>query len=130
VNLLPRGYRRFRVRNRDYWYAGGAFYGRYGRNYRVIVAPIGAVIRVLPAWYDVVWYRGERLYYCDGVFYREEPYGGGYVVIPAPYGVEVPYLPAGYREVWRGPDLYYDWNGTYYRPVRRSGVTFFLNVRF
>jgi len=129
INVLPRGRRTIRVRGHDYWYDDGAFYGRYGRGYRVIAAPIGAVVLVLPAFHDVVWFRGERLFYYDGVFFRANRHGPGYVVIPTPYGVEVPYLPDGYREVWRGGRRYYHSYGVHYRPVHRSGITFYLSVR-
>ena len=94
----------------------------------MVRAPIGAVVLVLPRHHEALWFRGERLFYHDGVFYQGHR-RGGYVVIPAPYGVEVPYLPAGYREVWRGGSRYYHSHGVHYRPVRRSGVTFFLSVR-
>lgn len=95
----------------------------------MVVAPIGAVIRVLPPGYEAIWFRGERIFYYDGVFYRANRYGSGYRVIRAPYGIEVPYLPAGFSEVWHGGSRYYHARGVHYRPVRRSGVTFFLSVR-
>ena len=126
--MLPRGYHSLRVRGRNYWYHDGAYYGRYGRSYRVVSAPIGAVVLVLPLYHEVIWFGGERLFYHDGVFYRNHRHGG-YIIIPAPYGVEVPYLPDGYREVWRGGSRYYHSHGVYYRPIQRSGVTFFLSVR-
>lgn len=95
----------------------------------MVVPPVGALIRVLPPGYDAIWFRGERIFYFDGTFYRGNRHGPGYRVIPAPYGVEVPYLPAGSREVRRGGSRYYHARGVHYRPVRRSGVTFFLSVR-
>lgn len=129
VNFLPRGHRSIHVHGRDYWYHDGAYYGSYGRGYRVITAPVGAVVLVLPRYHEVIWFRGERLFYYDGVFYRADRRGRGYIVIGAPYGVEVPYLPDGYGEVWHGGSLYYHSHGVHYRPVRRSGITFFLSVR-
>lgn len=127
--MLPRGHRHLHVGGRDYWYHAGAFYGRYDRGYRVVVAPIGAVVHILPIGYEAIWFRGERIFYYDGVFYEANRYGPGYRVIPAPYGIEVPYLPVGYSEIWRDGRRYYHSHGVHYRPVRRSGVTFFLSVR-
>jgi hypothetical protein len=106
------------------------FYGRYGNTYRVIRAPIGFVISALPLYHDVIWIGNRQVFYYDGVFYEYDRWRGGYVVIPAPYGVEVEYLPEEYDEVWHDDELYYHSRGVHYRPVHRSGVTFFLTVRF
>ena len=95
----------------------------------MIAAPIGLVVHVLPAYHEVIWFRGTRLYYYDGVFYERYRYGPGYVIVRAPYGVEVPYLPLGHQEIWRGGRRYYHAHGMHYRPIRRGGLTFFLSVR-
>ena len=130
VNVLPRRHTRIRVGGVYFYYSSGTYYRRYGSYYHVVMAPYGARVRYLPVGYQIIWVRGSRLFYYDGVFYRYDPYYGGYVVIDAPYGVEVEYLPEDYDEVWYGGEMFYYSRGVHYRPVHRSGLTFFLTVRF
>lgn len=119
-----------RGRDRHRWNRErGRFFGSYGRRDRAIRVPLGAIVLLLPRHHEVVRYRGERLFYHQGTFYRPHRHRRGYVVVPAPHGVEVPYLPDGYTEVWRDGVLYYHSHGVHYRPIRRLGLTFFLSVR-
>ena len=127
--MLPRRHTRIRVGAIHFYYSNGTYYRRYGRSYRVVHAPIGAWVRYLPVGHQVIWLDGRRVFYCDGVFYRYDPWFGHYRVIEAPYGVEVEYLPDEYEEVWYRGDMYYYSRGVHYRPIYRSGFTFFLTVR-
>lgn len=73
---------------------------------------VGYSVPVLPADSIAVPFRGGRLFFNAGVWYRLA--GPAFVVIRPPEGIVIPALPAGYATVWAGDRPYYYANDTYY----------------
>jgi hypothetical protein len=86
----------------DYRFNHGHYYPRRG-----------AVVRTLPPGYRPYFYRGNRLYYYDGVWYA--PGRRGFVIVRPPIGMYVPVLPRYYNTVWLGGIPYHYADDTFYR---------------
>jgi len=78
-------YRDIVVKDRHYFYRGGAFYDRGPNGYVVATAPIGASIDVLPGGYRVVRHNRIKYYVYGGIYYRFMPHDHAYVVVSAPF---------------------------------------------
>jgi hypothetical protein len=78
-------YRDIVVKDRHYFYRGGAFYDRGPNGYFVVTPPIGASIDVLPGGYRVVRHNRIKYYVYGGIYYRFMPHDHAYVVVSAPF---------------------------------------------
>ena len=92
----------------------------------MVHAPIGARVAWLPDGYETLWWRGEEYYYCDGIFYRYDPWDDLYVVVRAPLGIAVSYLPDYCMIRGRGMSRYATCGGVRYRPIMRDGLAVWL----
>jgi Ni/Co efflux regulator RcnB len=78
-------YREVVVKDRHYFYRGGAFYDRGPGGYVVVTAPIGARITVLPGGYRVIRHHRVRYYFFGGIYYKFVPSEHVYMVVSAPF---------------------------------------------
>lgn len=69
VRTLPKGYRRFVVGPKIYYYYYGTYYAKSNNEYQVVDAPMGAEIDSLPDGYQTVTVEGETYYELDGTYY-------------------------------------------------------------
>ena len=83
--MLPRDHHVIVVDQSHYFYTGGLFYrhDQAGRVYRMVPAPYGAVVTVLPHGCKTAYFKGIKHYYRDSVYYRPEIRSGrtAYVVV-------------------------------------------------
>jgi hypothetical protein len=78
-------YREVVVKDRHFFYRGGAFYERGPNGYVIATAPIGARIDVLPGGYTVIRHHGLRYFLFGGIYYKFLPHERAYVVVSAPF---------------------------------------------
>jgi len=141
VNSLHRNAYHFRHRGLNYRYDAGVFYRPYSHGYRVVRAPIGALILTLPIGYSTLRYNHQNYYYYNDVYYRPIRGTRGYRVVDRPYiaprpsryyeiGSTIRTLPVGAVEVIIDNVSYYEYANQYFRAQRRGGVTMYLVVDF
>lgn len=73
IHVLPVGYRRIVLGQRNYYYYYGTFYTQADKSdeYETIDAPVGAVVDALPDGYEVKIVNGTEYYVLDVVYYSE-----------------------------------------------------------
>jgi len=98
-----------------YRYEAGVYYAPYNGGYRVVPAPVQAVVPSLPAGYETVVVDGTQYLYYGGNFYI--PYQDSYQVTAAPPGAVVTNLPEGCEQVQMDNVTYLKYNNTYFQPV-------------
>ncbi|MCH9693597.1 MAG: hypothetical protein K0U72_03730 [Gammaproteobacteria bacterium] len=114
LKTLPSAHHRIRHRGKSYFYSSGRFYRHGSDGYVAIVAPLGAVIPVLPRDHLSFGVGVSRYFYFGGVYYR--PVDEGFVVIEKPENAETPasggsdrliiYPAAGQSDETRDKDRY------------------------
>nr|WP_305907764.1 DUF6515 family protein [Methylomarinum sp. Ch1-1]MDP4520543.1 hypothetical protein [Methylomarinum sp. Ch1-1] len=67
----------------------GFFYRPYRDQYRVVDAPIGAIVLSLPRLHFSLFFNGIEYFLAGDTYYRRHP--NGYIVVPNP----------GFRDAWR-----------------------------
>lgn len=65
-----------------FFYSEGIYYRRAGREYIVVEPPLGAVVRTLPPYYQIVSVNGVGYYLVEGTYYINT--AGGFQVVSAP----------------------------------------------
>ena len=85
VNTLHRDAYRFRHAGLNYRYRSGVFYRPYTHGYRVVSAPIGALILTLPIGYSTLSYNHQNYYHYNDVYYRQDRGVHGYRGVERPY---------------------------------------------
>jgi hypothetical protein len=106
----------------EYYYDQGIFYLKEKEGYTVVAAPVGAVIKTLPAGYETVVVdetTGVKNYYWGGTFY--EKISSGYKVVPPTSGTIVEHISDGGEEVKLGDITYVKLGETYYQPIQLNG---------
>lgn len=93
VRDLPPGYRTETISGTRYYYHNGTYYRPRSGGYVVVEAPrhgYGSppvyreqVIPRLPRGYREVYYRGNRYYQANDVYYQQR--GSGYIIVTRPY---------------------------------------------
>ncbi len=84
IKALPPQHVKVVVKDKDYFYHAGVWYGPGPDGYRVIVAPRGARVKVIPAGYTVVVYSGVTYYCYYGTYYRFDDQTTEYYVVSPP----------------------------------------------
>lgn len=82
---LPGGSVSISVGSGYFHYHAGNWYRPYGSYWRVVSAPVGVVVPVLPSVAVILRLGDVRYWYANGVYYRPHHHGG-YVVVAAPVG--------------------------------------------
>ena len=95
------------------------YYEPTSGGYKVVAAPVGATISVLPSGYSVIQAEGSSYYYYGGDYYIRN--NGSYRVVAPPIGAFVTNLPQGAAETTVNGNQYLFYNGTYYQPVYVDG---------
>jgi hypothetical protein len=127
VDRLPDGYRRFHLRDHDFFYFGGVYYDSGPSGYEVCAPPVDADIPELPPGAETIQVGDTVYYYAAGAFYVQQS-DGSFVVVAAPLGVTVSLLPPDATSVVINGAGYFQADGTYYEPVMQDGVTAYLTV--
>lgn len=119
VNRLPKGYAKFQHHGSRYCWVDGVWYQPQGREYQVVMPPVGIVVNVLPAYHEVVYVDNHPYYYYHGAFYSGDR--GRYEVVRPPIGVVIGWIPEGYRTMWINNVRYIELDGIIYMPLGRQG---------
>ncbi len=136
VSHLHRNAYRFRHGGHRYRYSQGLFYRPYNHGFRVVQAPIGAIILSLPIGYTHMRISDRDYYRYNDVYYQSEFGARGYRVVQNPYmncyqaGDIVDTLPLGASAVIIDNVRYYEHDNYYFRPQRRNGVQMYVVVNF
>jgi hypothetical protein len=77
------GYQEIRVGDVEYSFNDGQFFRRTPDGLEWTPAPLGAVIRALPADARTIWYQDQEFFECEEVYFRRTP--EGYRVVEAPW---------------------------------------------
>ncbi len=147
IHRLHRNSFRLSVGGLGYHYHRGAFYRPYRSGFRVVLAPIGAIIHTLPVGYVSVRLNNRNYYRYEDTYY--EPRGSSYRVVEVPtqyvqnnncnlnYQSDYRYqigdialnLPVGAIEVIIDGRSYYEADGQYFLQSWRDGKNVYEVVR-
>ncbi len=133
------GGNRYRLRHHglDYVYSSGAFYRPFGSGYRLVKAPIGAIVYTLPVNCTSVVYHDRNYYRYRDTFFVWEGRERGYRIVDAPrrYAYEhyrvgeiLETLPYGASAVIIDHVRYYEYHNQYFLPQKRAGVKLYVRV--
>ncbi len=137
-HLYPNAYR-FRHNGHRYAYNQGIFYRPYNQGFRVVEAPLGAIVLSLPIGNTHLRISNRDYYRYHDVYYQREFGVRGYRVVSNPYrsqtycyqvGSMVDTLPLGARDVIIDNVRYYEYENYYFKPQRRNGIQMYLVVNF
>ncbi len=84
VKVLPRVHAKLDVHGSEFHVQAGVFYRATAEGFRVVPAPVGAVVNALPSGFAPIELRGSLLYYFYGTYYKKLPAHKGYVVVEQP----------------------------------------------
>ncbi len=85
VSFLPHDCFSFYIGSSRYYYDDDVYYLRRGPEYVVVAPPVGAVVRTIPSYYELVMINGVPYYTNGGVYYVYTR--RGYQIVPAPVTV-------------------------------------------
>ena len=102
-------------RKKAYYRKGGIYYVKSGRGYKVVAAPVGFRVKVLPAKHVRVVVRGRPYFYYYGTYYVAK--GNEYEVVLPPVGLQVDDLPEGYEVFEIDGKTFFVVDGVYYKQV-------------
>lgn len=89
TRYLPRGFGRLFVKNMEYFFFDGYFYRSFHNEYRIVDAPVGAIVLSLPRLHFFLQWNGMDYFLAGNTYYRPHP--NGYIVVRNP----------GFRDSWR-----------------------------
>jgi hypothetical protein len=115
------------VNHRPYHFNDGVFFSHNDRGYEVVAAPMGAVVRSLPAGNSRIMVGDNTFYYFGGVFY-EMANNNQFRVVPPPPGAIVTQLPEGATEMMFDGMTFLEFQGTFYQPIIHNGQNAFVVV--
>lgn len=84
VTALPPKHIRVVVRDKDYFFHAGIWYAHGPEGYRLIAAPRGARVKVLPVGYALVTVGGLTYYHYYGNYYCFDDHTAEYYVVDPP----------------------------------------------
>ncbi len=82
TRYLPYGHRRVFFGNMEYFFFDGYFYRQFRNEYRIVDAPIGAIVLSLPRLHFTLQWNGLDFFLAGSTYYRHHP--GGYIVVRNP----------------------------------------------
>ncbi|MGQ1908399.1 DUF6515 family protein [Marinifilum sp. RC60d5] len=104
-----------RHKNVVYYKSNGIYYRKQGVGYKVVAAPVGCRIKVLPKNHVRIVIHRKPYFYHYGTYYVVK--GREYVVVLPPVGVQVDDLPEGYEILELDGKTYYIVDRVYYKKV-------------
>jgi hypothetical protein len=84
VSALPLQHVKVVIKDKDYFFHAGSWYAHGPDGYKLIVAPRGARVKVLPVGYAVVVIGGINYYHYYGAYYRFDDQTAEYYVADPP----------------------------------------------
>ena len=118
---------RFYLDGYNYYDHDGVYYKYEKDKYKVVPAPIGYKVKVLPKGSLHFTVDGNEYYYYFGSYYV--PRDGKYEVVQPPVGAEVDSIPDGYDKVMIDGQTYYTLNGVQYKAVLRDNVVWYQVIK-
>ena len=118
---------RFYIDGYNYYDSDGIYYKQENNKYRVVPAPIGHKVKVLPKGSLEFSLDGIKYYYYFGTYYT--PQDGKYEVVQPPIGAEVDSIPDGYEKVIIDGQTYFTLNGVQYKAVVHDNVIWYRVVK-
>lgn len=107
-----------------FYHANGIYYRKSTRGYKIVAAPLGYRVKVLPTNYIQIVLNDLNYFYHYGTYYVAV--GKKFEVVKPPLGLQVDELPNGYKLVSNNGRTYYVVDGvTYKRIVLESGIRVF-----
>jgi len=100
------------VNGDPFYYREGLFYRKGITGFRVVDAPVGAVLSAPPVGAIGIWIGDDEYLYANAAFYRKTPVG--YAVVEPPANAYVKALPKEAKEVWCGGRRYHYLTGAFY----------------
>ncbi|NOU59370.1 DUF6515 family protein [Marinifilum caeruleilacunae] len=111
-----------------FYHANGIYYRKSTRGYKIVAAPVGVRVKVLPAKHVRIVLNGRNYFYHYGTYYIAV--GKRYEVVAPPVGIQVDDLPNGYKLVSKKGRTFYVVDGVFYkRIVLKNGARVFQVVR-
>ncbi|RKE03949.1 DUF6515 family protein [Marinifilum flexuosum] len=111
-----------------FYHANGIYYKKSTRGYKIVAAPVGIRVKVLPAKHVRIVLNGRNYFYHYGTYYIA--LGKRYEIVTPPVGIQVDNLPNGYKLITKNGRTFYVVDGVYYkRVILKNGVRVFQVVR-
>jgi len=93
-------------RNHNYYFHSGVYYSKINNKYKIVRAPVGIRVAVLPSAATRVVVKLKPYYYYYGTFYVKQN-DNSYETVNPPVGAKVEILPDGLEEVeYNGETVY------------------------
>lgn len=89
VVSLPRAAVKVTFGGAHYHYHGGYFYRKGANGYKVVVAPVGARVTVLPSGYKRIRTANKVYFAYEGTYYVRDKKRGDYVVVKRPNSITI-----------------------------------------
>jgi len=102
-------------KNVVYYRSNGIYYRKYAKGYKVVSAPLGYKIKVLPSKHVRIVIQGRPYFYHYGTYYVMN--SNEYEVVLPPVGARVDDLPEGYELLNLDGKTYFIVDGVYYKKV-------------
>jgi len=81
---LPPKHKKIVVKEKNFFFHAGAWYKHGPAGYKVVVAPRGARIKVLPANHRIIIVGGKKFFHYYGTYYLYDTTAAEYYVVDAP----------------------------------------------
>ena len=118
---------RFYLDGYNYYDSDGVYFKKEKDKYKVVPAPIGYTVKVLPKGSFGFTLNGIQYYYYFGTYYV--PGDSQYEVVLPPVGAEVDSIPDGYQKVVIDGQTYFTLNGVQYKAVLRDNVIWYRVIK-
>ncbi|WP_421918385.1 DUF6515 family protein [Marinifilum sp.] len=110
-----------------FYHANGIYYKKSTCGYKIVAAPIGVRLKVLPAKHVRIVLNGRHYFYHYGTYYISV--GKKYEIVTPPVGIQVDDLPNGYKLVTKKGKTFYVVDKVFYeRIVLKNGSRVFQVV--
>jgi len=118
---------RFYLGGSSYYDSDGIYFRQEKNKYKVVPAPIGHSVKVLPKGSFRFSLNGTQYYYYFGTYYL--PRDGQYEVVLPPVGAEVDSIPDGYEKVIVDGQTYFTLNGVQYKAVMHDNKIWYRVIK-
>ena len=116
VNKLHVKSKLIKYKKHHYYFHSGIYYRKINNKYRIVRAPIGIRVNILPATATKLFVKWKPYYYYYGTFYIQLE-DKTYETINPPVGAKVEDLPEGLEEVEIKGETLYKLEEIYFKPI-------------